>query len=160
MLSTELYLKNRSLIKADQTTMKHLPSTQFLPLAAEQYVLIGVTNRLEEILITNILRKAGYITHVVDTLSMAQNALLSHPFHIVLLDCQMTDIQNSGFTTMIPQLLKTQGTPLIIGLLMGPNPILSKNLKKIGFHNLLEAPFTEEKILEAISLNKQSMKST
>ena len=125
-------------------------SRPFDSIAAEQYVLVGVTNRLEEILITNILRDAGYITHVVDTLAMAQNALLSHPFNIVILDCNMTDIQKSGFNTMLPNLLKTEGNPQIIGLLTDPDPILYKNLKKIGFNNIIQSPITEEKVLNAL----------
>ena len=129
--------------------MNNQSSTEFLPLAAEQYVLVGVTNRLEEILITNILRNAGYITHVVDTCAMAQHALVNHPFHFVILDCSMADLQKNGFNTLVPHLLKTQGNPKIIALLTEPNPTLSKNLEKIGFHHIIQAPITEEKLIKS-----------
>lgn len=133
-------------------------STSLKPIAAEQYVLVGVTNRLEEILITGILRDAGYAAHIVDTITMAQNALLSHEFQIIMLDCNMTDVQKSSFSSIIPSLLKTKGNPVLIGLLMDPSPELYENLQKIGFQNIIQAPLTQEKILTALE-NAQAQRA-
>ncbi len=122
-----------------------------LSFPVEKSVLVGVTSRLEEVLITGILQQMGYVMHVVDTGAMALKAIRQYEFDAVLLDTKLSDVQKNGFTPFCDAMAHYKRQALIIALTTENAPKLSK-AKGVPMIVEVCAPFTLEKLIKTLQL--------
>jgi CheY-like chemotaxis protein len=128
-----------------------MTNPQEIPLSfpIEKSVLVGVTSRLEEMLITSILQQMGYVMHVVDTGAMALNAIRQHEFDAVLLDTKLFDIQKNGFLPFCDAMAYYKRKAPIIALTTENAPKLPKT-ESAQITAEICAPFTLEKLIKTL----------
>ncbi len=65
------------------------------------HILVAEDNRINQIVIQNVLRDAGFTSEIVGNGHEALNAVMTRPFDLLLMDCQMPEMDGYEATTLI-----------------------------------------------------------
>ena len=122
------------------------PSLPPLALAPERSALVGVAGRLEEILLSHLLKDNQFSVHMTDTTEQILALLKQYSFDVILLDNRLPGIQQQGYQPLMKALKAIHCSTPVIGLLMAP----SQPLDNTGLHTTILSPLTQEKLQQAL----------
>lgn len=115
--------------------------------APEHSALVAVFGRLEEILLSHLLKEKQFSVHLTDSLEDIINLVQQYSVDVILLDNRIPEIQKKGYAPFL-EILKQLGcqTP-VIGLWFDPSQTIHQST---GLRKVLSAPLTEEALSQAL----------
>lgn len=131
----------------DWTPVQHQQSKKEVSLE----ILLGVKTRLEEILLTGIIRQSCHHVHVVDCASMVLNSLNHHGFDVCILAHELSDMSGLDTARMIRRQQQPWHTIPIIELLESSSQGCVAEALLCGSNTFLCAPITQSKILSLLA---------
>lgn len=128
--------------KEFQMATQPKPSLPSLALAPERSILVGVAGRLEEILLSHLLKENQFVTHVTDSVEHILAILERYSFDVILLDNRLAGIQEKGYAPLLEAMKSINCHTPVIGLWMDQTQVLDQT----GLQALIIPPLTHEKL--------------
>ncbi len=119
-------------------------------------ILLGIRTRLDEILITGLLKTTAHRVHVVDSGLWALQSLNDQPFDLCFLSYEMADLSGPETTKVVRSKADAFSDIPIIGLLDHDSQIKSADCLQSGMNSVISAPITAEKIFSFIHYYTES----
>lgn len=116
-------------------------------------VLVAEDNRINQIVIKEILANAGYECTLVDNGDKAVRAWQEHDFDLILMDCQMPEVDGYEATKIIRDREKTSaGTPPIpiVALTANAAPGDKEYCLDIGMNSYCNKPIKPQELIDTI----------
>ena len=128
---------------------KVIPQSQKYPQDNSLYILFITESRLDEVLITNIIKQTTHRIHIVDSMLAAQQSLSLQIFELIMISEKVSStlccFQN------LPLINKNFSCPPIVNIICQPNKECNKNRFKnvhFPFYCTLYPPITSSKLIK------------
>lgn len=117
------------------------------------HVLVAEDNRINQIVIKEILTTAGYECHIVDNGSKAVQAWKDGSFDLILMDCQMPEVDGYEATGQIRKAEADQGklAPIpIVALTANVAPGDKERCLQVGMSSYCNKPINSKELIDTI----------
>jgi signal transduction histidine kinase/CheY-like chemotaxis protein len=115
-------------------------------------VLVAEDNRVNQIVIQNVLLKAGLVCEIVSNGHEALQATMTRPFDIILMDCQMPEMDGYEATALICKWEREQNRPHIPIIALTANAVLGDEKKCLdaGMDAYCHKPVNPDLVIQTI----------
>jgi signal transduction histidine kinase len=108
---------------------------------SDVHILVAEDNKTNQLVISAMLKKLGYSFHIFDNGKEALQSLNKHKYDLILMDCQMPELDGLKATSQIRMQEKWTKLP-IIALTAGATDIEKNECIKVGMNDFLSKPIT------------------
>jgi signal transduction histidine kinase len=108
---------------------------------SDVHILVAEDNKTNQFVISAMLKKLGYSFHIFDNGKEALESLNKHTYDLILMDCQMPELDGLKATSQIRKQDKWTKLP-IIALTAGATDAEKTECIKVGMNDFLSKPIT------------------
>ena len=116
------------------------------------HVLVAEDNRINQVVIQNVLRNAGVSFEIVNNGHEALQAAMTHSFDIILMDCQMPEMDGFESTNLIRKWEQEHNRPHIPIIALTADSVLGSKQKCLdaGMDAYCSKPVKSQALLQTI----------